>query len=160
MNWCTKIERKLFCEYIRSRKISCYFYFLKFLPLHFFFSEWFIICIALLGTRRYECGDINFIITRTWFEFHQIALWLFRRFHSIYLIDLPLQFTYISAIIGLFRELLLAIPSLEFQHSLRRGWCFRSSGMFSVVICALLGHYAAQSGNSLPTFRENLSTPS
>jgi hypothetical protein len=25
--------------------------------------------------------------------------------------------------------------------------------------CALLGHYAASSGNSLPTFRDNLSVP-
>jgi len=26
--------------------------------------------------------------------------------------------------------------------------------------CALLGHYATNSGNSLPTFREDLSVPS
>jgi hypothetical protein len=26
-------------------------------------------------------------------------------------------------------------------------------------ICALLGHYAASSGNSIPTFRDNLSVP-
>jgi len=27
------------------------------------------------------------------------------------------------------------------------------------AICSLLGYYAAQSGNSLPTFRDNLSGP-
>ena len=27
-------------------------------------------------------------------------------------------------------------------------------------ICALLGYYAAQSGNSVPTFRDNISVPS
>jgi hypothetical protein len=28
------------------------------------------------------------------------------------------------------------------------------------VICALLGYYAASSGNPLPTFQENISVPS
>jgi len=85
---------------------------------------------VLLETRRLEYGDIHFVITSAWFEFHRIALWLFRRFLSITLIDLPLQFNYISACISLFRDLLLPLSSLEFRYLLRCDWWFRSSGMW------------------------------
>jgi hypothetical protein len=86
--------------------------------------------IVLLETRRLEYGDIHFVITSTWFEFHRIALWLFRRFLSIPLFDLLLQFISISAIIILFRDILIPLSSLEFKYSLRRGFWFRSSGMW------------------------------
>jgi len=85
---------------------------------------------VLLETRRPEYGDIHFVITSAWFEFHRIALWLFRRFLPISLIDLPLESNYISACISLFRHLLLPLSSLELRYSLRRDCWFRSSGMW------------------------------
>jgi len=41
-------------------------------------------------------------------------------------------------------------------------WCLllNACKLINIEICALLGYYAAYSGNSLLTFRDNLSVPS